>query len=242
METFWIVVVAVIAIVVVTAVTQAVSAKENEKELGDKLQLLGQDLAVDTRFIHLNESYKLENISIAISKNKKSLFITGLGQFEDSVLDLCKLTEVELQADETSITKAVRGSQIIGVAVGGALLGGVGAVIGGLSGKQISMSDVKSLKIRLKFDDFETPSHSVLIWSKGIGATQPPVPLEQNRRIAQDLIEKLDVLINDGAKKLVEPKDLKTSSANEIEKLHQLLEKGVIDKQEFTALKAKIIG
>lgn len=243
MDTFWIIVGTVIAIVIVTTIVQAASAKENEKMLGEKLQKLGVELAADFRFIHLDEMYKLQNISVAISKDRELLFITGLGQYTDHKLDVSKLTEVELRAQETSITKAARGSQIIGVAVGGALLGGVGAVIGGLSGKQIAASEVKSLKLHLKFDDFENPSNSVLVWSKGIGATQPPLPMEHNRRIAQELIEKLDVLINDGAKKQVEPPAVsKASTANELEKLHQLFEKGVIDELEFKNLKAKVLG
>lgn len=241
METFWFIVIVAIVVGVATAVVQGASVKENANRLNEKILGLGVELAADFRFVFLDAMYKLQNLSVAISKDRKKLFITSLGETADLVLEVSKLTEAELRADEISITKAARGSQLVGVAVGGALLGGVGAVIGGLSGKQISTSDVKSLSIHLKFDDFDRPSCSILVWSKGIGATQPPVPMEHNRRVAQELIDKLDVLINDGTKSQVEPRLEELSAAKEIERLHQLFKDGAIDELEYKTLKAKVL-
>ena len=49
------------------------------------------------------------------------------------------------------------------MAVGGALLGGVGAVIGGLSGSQRTMQRVESVVLRFKTDDFDNPVHDILL-------------------------------------------------------------------------------
>ena len=58
------------------------------------------------------------------------------------------------------------------MAAGGALLGGVGAVIGGLSGSQRTMQRVQSVVLRFKMDDFDHPVHDILLakaaWGKGM--------------------------------------------------------------------------
>lgn len=55
----------------------------------------------------------------------------------------------EIFEDGQSIVKTVRSSQIGGAVVGGILLGGVGAIIGGLSGKKKNSDNVKRVDVRL---------------------------------------------------------------------------------------------
>ena len=58
---------------------------------------------------------------------------------------------------------ANRGSQLAGVAVGGILLGGVGAVIGGLSGSKRSVNKVRKMILRFVTDDFTKPNHDIVL-------------------------------------------------------------------------------
>jgi len=237
----------IIAVMILISIFMALEgpANDNMRKIDGKLEKLdGNKPAADFRFIHLGASGQRENTTIAISNDRKKLFVTGLGEFTDLTLDISKITEVELRADETSITKTARGSQLLGAAVGGVLLGGVGAVIGGLSGKKISVSDIKSLELHIKLNDFKNSSHSILVWKKNFGLTKSPSPVEQCQRTAQELIEKLDILINDGVQKRtqLEIGANDTSTVDELGKLHQLFEKGVLNEQEFKALKAKLLG
>lgn len=66
--------------------------------------------------------------------------------------------QVEYKQDDQIITSTSRSSQLGGALVGGALAGGVGAVIGGLGGKQKQSSQVKQIFLTLLIDDLETPS------------------------------------------------------------------------------------
>lgn len=67
------------------------------------------------------------------------------------------IVQVELKEDEHSIVVTSRTSQIGGAIVGGALAGGFGAVIGGLSGKQKQKREVKKIEMLLTLDDLKTP-------------------------------------------------------------------------------------
>ena len=62
---------------------------------------------------------------------------------------------------------ANRGSQLAGIAVGGALLGGIGAVVGGLSGSSRSVNNVTKVVLRFVTDDFDKPKHDIVLldWS-----------------------------------------------------------------------------
>ncbi len=78
----------------------------------------------------------------------------------------------ELFEDGESITKASRMSQLAGVAVGGVLLGGVGAIIGGLSGRRVEERRVKSIKLRLVVDDSTNPMHEVCFLAEDVARSE----------------------------------------------------------------------
>lgn len=59
------------------------------------------------------------------------------------------ILEVELIVDGHSVTKTSRGSQVLGAALGGAVFGGVGAIIGGLSGTQTTKQSYEGAQIQL---------------------------------------------------------------------------------------------
>lgn len=75
--------------------------------------------------------------------------------------DLGDIIESEVVVDSHTITKTARGSQIGGAAVGGVLLGGVGAIIGGLSGGTGSFEQVKEMDIKLTVNNLDNPVHRI---------------------------------------------------------------------------------
>lgn len=80
------------------------------------------------------------------------------------VLEARQIFEVELLQDDSSLLKTNRVNQLGGVVVGGLLLGGVGAVIGGLSGSKRNQSLVRKLTLRILTDDFDAPHHDVVFF------------------------------------------------------------------------------
>jgi hypothetical protein len=67
--------------------------------------------------------------------------------------------------DGEVITSTNRGSQLGGAIVGGALFGGVGAVIGGLSGKTTATNKVTRVELRIVINDTKRPMHDVAFMS-----------------------------------------------------------------------------
>lgn len=64
-----------------------------------------------------------------------------------------KILGIETFVDGNQFSRTVRSSQAIGGIVGGALFGGLGAVVGALSGKQEFNDNVSSVKLRFLVDD-----------------------------------------------------------------------------------------
>ncbi|MED4618381.1 hypothetical protein [Priestia megaterium] len=67
------------------------------------------------------------------------------------------IIQVELKEDDELLVVTSRTSQLGSAIVGGALAGGVGAVIGGLSGKQKQKREVKKIQIHLTLNDLQNP-------------------------------------------------------------------------------------
>ena len=98
---------------------------------------------------------------VAMDRNRREILLAskdGLRSYPVESIISCEVLE-----DGVQLAYANRGSQLLGVAVGGALLGGVGAVIGGLSGSQRTMQRVESVVLRFKTGDFDNPVHDILL-------------------------------------------------------------------------------
>ena len=99
---------------------------------------------------------------------------------EHRVLPFRNVLAAEVRQNGTTVTetRTKLGSQLAGAAVGGLVLGGVGAVIGGLSGSKISTSRQQvSYELYIQMNDLEKPLFSmgmlkehVFTWHALIGA------------------------------------------------------------------------
>ena len=69
----------------------------------------------------------------------------------------------EILLDGAEVSYANRASQVAGMAVGGLLLGGAGAVIGGLSGSRRSSNNVRKIVLRIAVEDFDRPYHNIVL-------------------------------------------------------------------------------
>ena len=67
----------------------------------------------------------------------------------------------EVFEDGETITKTARSSQLGGTLVGSLVLGGVGTIIGGLSGKKTSSNKVNRIDLRVTVNRTETPLHDI---------------------------------------------------------------------------------
>lgn len=84
------------------------------------------------------------------------------------LVDYSKILSVELFENAQSIYSTSRGGQVVGALVGGALLGGVGAVIGGLSSDKIKNQKVSKVELHIILDDISCPLIQFPLLGSGI--------------------------------------------------------------------------
>lgn len=78
--------------------------------------------------------------------------------------DFDQLVAVDVERDGTSLQMTNRGSQMMGAAVGGVLLGGLGLLIGGLTGSKRNEERVKRLSLKLFTNDLHNPVTEVVFF------------------------------------------------------------------------------
>lgn len=160
----------------------------------------------------------------------------------------------EISQDGSTITKVSRSSQAGSALVGAVLLGGVGAVIGGLSAKKTSTEKISHVSLRIIINYINNPLHEVTFLNS---------ESDKNGHSYQSAMKEarfwnglIDVLIKtadiDDAKVETYPpkhKELEgeinntavMSVADEIKKLADLHQAGHLTSDEFQYQKAKLL-
>jgi predicted Zn-ribbon and HTH transcriptional regulator len=188
---------------------------------------------------------------IAIDEQRKKVCLIkhDAGNIDLVIISYKELLSSEICEDGTSVTKTSRVNQAGSALVGGLLLGGVGAVIGGLTGKTKTTDKIKRIDLRLIVNSTQSPIHNVnlmnvegkrggLIYNSAI----------QKARHWHGLIEVLIKRVDS------EERDLQSNShkpsltsptfsvADEIKKLADLHNAGALSSNEFQQQKAKLLG
>lgn len=163
------------------------------------------------------------NAFMEINDDEKRIAIPNIfakGEIAE-VFRFDEILSYELYDDGKVVTKGGLGSAV----VGGALFGGVGAVVGSNVGKKTSKVNQYSVKITLS-DTMAKP-----IFIKGIA----------NRQSGEEIISALDQIVNQREVPDVESAS-SSSSADEILKYKNLLDIGAITQEEFDAKKKELLG
>ncbi|QSA98812.1 DnaJ domain-containing protein [Methylococcus sp. EFPC2] len=171
---------------------------------------------------------------------------------DDITLEVIQADDVlssELMEDGVTTTKTDRASQLGGALAGSLLLGGVGAVIGGLSGATQTSDRTSRLVLRLTINNVQKPFHEIVFFK-----SEKPVEKRtdasyqaaiQSAARWQAIIE---IMLKRSAKQ--EESNNRTISATtllpnscsteRLEKLVDLLESGLITNEEFLKLKTRL--
>ena len=147
----------------------------------------------------------------------------------DDILDF------ELLEDGGTIAKGGLGRAV----VGGVLFGGVGAVVGGVTGKKKGKPTCTSLKVKITLNDMECPAAYInLIETE---TKKDSMTYQACERIAQEILSLLQVMV-DSNKATQATTTQEVSAADEILKFKQLLDNGIITQEEFDAKKKQLLG
>ena len=202
---------------------------ENERQR-EKLALFHPSKKIGT-FIEFDEEKRQWLIPDGFMGKKKNPRIYS---YDDIV-------EYELLEDGDTITKGGLGRAL----VGGAVFGGTGAIVGGVTGGKRSKKVINSLKIKITIDDFESPVVYIhLITSK---TKANSFVYKTNFALAQEILSTFALI-----QKQREKDDIHGSSTNkgnttpspadEILKYKELMDQGIITQEEFKAKKKQLLG
>ena len=235
----WVIVVMVVMII--AAVFQSIGISNKQKSMETQL----------ARIHNFRATQKVMgadgNTGLAIDEHRKSVCLINNRQKNVS-LRFCSYKDLlssEVFEDGITVTKTVRSSQVGGALLGGLVLGGVGAIIGGLSGKTQTSGKVKSIDLRLTINDTKGPLHNVNFL---VSET------EKNNSIYQSAIQQarhwhglIEILIKRADmedKANITDNTLKPdtrSIADEIKKLAELRDTGILSFDEFEQQKIKLL-
>jgi len=229
------------AFVIVCLIIQGIETSHKQGQVGKVVANLPD-------FVKTNEYIGADGDSgIAIDEvqSKVCLIRRARGCLLHREISYKDILSSELFEDGQTITKTARGSQAAGAAIGGLLFGGIGAVVGGLSGTQVQNSKVNRIELRLVVNDSLDPIHNICFFD-GV-ANRDSARYKIASEMARQWQVRLDVLIkraDDEMRALEQPLVPSTpiSIADELEKLAGLKSQGILTNEEFLMQKEKLLS
>jgi hypothetical protein len=208
--------------------------EKREREMWGRLTL---DMRVSHRFRPTHKFVGTnQRTGIAIDDQSKRVCLISepYGQATLKVLPYKDMLESEVIENGVSVMKTSRGSQVGGVLLGGLVLGGVGAVIGGLSAKKTTTNKVTSVDLRVIINDTKEPVHMLRFPTRQQADHWQALISVIIRQADQE--DKANSNTTSG-----QHAQAPVSVADEIAKLSALMEKGLITQGEFQAQKARLL-
>lgn len=147
------------------------------------------------------------------------------------IYDYSSIIDFELLEDGNSIEKGGIGRAL----VGGALFGGVGAIVGGNTGHKHKRTCSK-LQIKITQNDISIPAIYVDFISTETKKTSSIYTTAY--QFAQEAMSVLNIITNDLNKNTTNT----NSNADEIKKFKELLDEGIITQEEFDKKKKELLG
>lgn len=213
--------------------------------------------SIKENFIPHHQIMGEDSLSItAVDEIRKKVCLMKLGskKVEDMVLlSYQDILSSEIFEDGKTITVTNRISQIGGALIGGLVLGSAGAVVGGLSGsKTSSESKATRIDLRLTVNRLDNPVHDINFMGAEVDKENPlyETAMEQARHwhgIMEVIIKQADMDDNKAVKSNEELGDgtskvlSQSSIADELLKLGELKDKGLLTSNEFEEQKLKLL-
>ncbi len=170
---------------------------------------------------------------IEIDENNKLFKLSG------DYFEFNNLLSFELLEDGSTITKGGLGRAV----AGGLLFGGVGAIVGGVTGSKKAKNICNSMKLRVSLKNAHTDVVYITFISNETKTKSAMYKLAQES--AQEYITALELINNFNqteATQYYSAPTQQTSNADEILKFKSLLDQGIITQEEFNRKKKELLG
>lgn len=156
---------------------------------------------------------------------------------QGAIYSLNDVTEYQIVEDGDSVTKGGLGRAV----AGGALFGGVGAIVGGVTGSKKTRATCTKLFIEVRIEG--APLQPVVLPYIFMETKKTSSTYKLNSKLAKELFNYFDKKANKDIN--TNEEDMTTiqapSSADEIKKYADLYAQGIITNEEFTAAKKKLL-
>lgn len=172
---------------------------------------------------------ELNNIPKGLEDNSEKTF---------KYLKADDILQVELFEGGNSVTSSSR--SIGGAVVGGALFGGVGAIVGGLGSSTKSSETVNKIQIRLVVNDKTNPIYDIDFLSVEIDKNE--LLFESISKQARTWYGYFEVMINNAKDNVEEIKEKDIDVITKLERLNLLKASKAISEEEFSILKKDLLG
>lgn len=192
------------------------------------------------------------NSGIVIDEQNQNICLLKIveDEFSNRIFTYKDLVSVEFVENGSVINNTVRTSQIGSALVGGLLLGGIGAVIGGLSGEKKQSKIIDSIVIRIIVNDTKEPVFELNFNKNDVSIESKVKKIDYKETIKRarhwySLIEVLIKRADTEDKDTVSNNIIKVSGnliADEIKKLVELRDLGVLSDSEFQQQKEKLLN
>lgn len=173
-----------------------------------------------------------------------------------SCVDYNSIISVELLEEGTVTQKKSTSRTIGGALLGGAMIGGVGAIIGGVTGSSKERKNVSSVVIKILLRDIKCSTLLILCFDAFKMTNSNELKLGSSKSYlyhkgieqANKLKDLISVIIDkvDSREKIqqsdIRRNDTYRNISDELEKLYNLKEKGIITTEEFNSQKRKLLS
>lgn len=251
---FWFFVILVIVIAAIFGIAQSNAKAEELKQQGKKNEETFNSLTgfkATKTFKGVKDTY----IFGIDENNKKIAFVK---KYYKEIVPFEQIISVEILEDNTILQQKSSLRTIGGAVVGGAIAGGAGAIVGGLSGDTKQNKKVSKVQVKIKLRDINHPSFTIDCFNcktmTAVGEPIKPSSMEgylykQGLNDAQRIADTISAIIDitDKASNNVTnstPQQAKPvgSIADELSKLADLKEKGILTEEEFNTQKKVLLS
>ena len=154
------------------------------------------------------------------------------------IYNYSEVLEYEILEDGNTITKGGLGSAI----VGGALFGGIGAVVGGLTGGKKVKEVVKSLKVKIVLDNKIVPAEYIELLTTEF--KKDGFVYRVAKQQAEDIVAILASIVAENEKNQANNSNVQNTNdpISEVKRYKELLDNGIITQEEFEKKKKELLN
>lgn len=189
----------------------------------------------ESKDIEFNATKKIGIYFLVDEENKQWVIPDGFmnGKIKNArIHSYSDIIDFELLEDGTSVAKGGLGRAV----VGGLLFGGVGAVVGGVTGGKKANEICTNLKVKITVKDMDSPTEYINLITTP--TKKSGIIYKSSYSIAQNILSLLQVMCDN----VQVPVEESISVADELKKFKELLDSGAITQEEFDNQKAKLLS